>query len=91
MKSPPHPLISSSVILELQEFASVNGQQPGSPSKAVARIIEAVVGTEMAGHLKGKVLRMPLGDDSVKWYEEKAKSMEGDLEAVREVAGSTGF
>jgi hypothetical protein len=69
----------------------MNGQQPGSPSKAAARIIEAVTGTGMAGHLKGKVLRMPLGDDGVKSYEEKMKSMEGDLEAVREVAGSTGF
>lgn len=45
----------------------------------------------MAGGLKGKVLRMPLGEDCVKRYEGKIKTMREDLEKVREVAGSTGF
>ena len=67
------------------------GQQPGDPAKAAARIFEAVSGQGMAGHLKGKVLRMPLGDDCVERFEVKIKSMGEDLENVTEVAGSTSF
>ena len=67
------------------------GQQPRDPAKPAARILEALSGQGMAGHLKGKVLRMPLGNDCVERFEVKIKSMGEDLKNVTEVAGSTSF
>ena len=67
------------------------GQQSGDPAKAAARIVEAVSGRGLASHLKGQVLRMPLGEDCVERFELKIKSMGQDLEKGREVAGATSF
>ena len=63
--------------------------QPGDQTKGAARIVEAVGGTGMAGKLKGKALRMPLGPDCVKKYEAKVKSMTEELDIGREAAMST--
>ena len=71
------------------KFSSMAGKQPGDPSKAAARIVEVVTGEGMAGHLKGKVLRMPLGDDCVERFEVKFKAMSEDLEKVKATAKST--
>ena len=79
----------SAVKAVLDRFGEYQGHQPGDPTKAAARVVEAVAGKEMAGKLKGKVLRMPLGPDCVKRFENKVKSMGDDLEAVRQVAIST--
>ena len=73
----------------LDKFVEWNGSQPGDPTKAASRIVEAVAGTGMAGNLKGKVLRLPLGPDCVSRVEAKIKSLSDDLDAVREVAMST--
>lgn len=70
-------------------FDSANGKQPGDSEKAVARIFGAVTGEGVAGDLKGKVLRLPLGPDCVSRIEVKLKSLRDDLEASREVAVST--
>ena len=73
----------------MEKFGEYEGKQPGDPTKAAARIIEAVAGTGMAGKLKDQVLRLPLGPDCVRRYEAKVKSLNDDLEAARSVAMST--
>ena len=72
-----------------EHFQEIGGKQPGDATKAAARIVEAVTGTGLAGSLKGKVLKLPLGPDCLKRYDDKVKSMSHDLEATREVAMST--
>lgn len=72
-----------------EHFQEIDGKQRGDASKAATRIVETVAGTGMAGNLKGKVLRLPLGPDCVERYESKVKSMSDDLEAARKVAMST--
>lgn len=79
----------SSAKAVLDRFAVMDGKQQGDPSKAAARIVEVVTGEGLAGHLKGKVLRMPLGPDCVGRYEGKIESMRRDLETVGEIARST--
>lgn len=57
--------------------------------KAAQRIVEAITGQGQAGHLKGQILRLPLGPDCVQRMGVKIESMKKDLEASREVAMST--
>ncbi|KAH8433967.1 putative short chain oxidoreductase/dehydrogenase [Aspergillus melleus] len=73
----------------LGKFESAQGKQPGDAEKAVARIFGAVTGEGVAGELKGKVLRLPLGPDCVSRIEVKLNSVSADLEASREVALGT--
>ena len=61
---------------------------PGDASKCASRIVEAVSGSGMAGDLKGKVLRLPLGSDCVGRLEAKIAGLSKDLEATRKVATS---
>jgi NAD(P)-dependent dehydrogenase (short-subunit alcohol dehydrogenase family) len=61
---------------------------PGDASKCASRIVEVVSGKGLAGTLKGKVLRLPLGSDCVGRLEAKIASLTADLEATREVAAS---
>lgn len=70
-------------------FSTFSGKQKGDPSKAAERIVEVVDGRGMAGHLKGQVLRLPLGPDCFGRYEAKVKALAADMEKVREVAAST--
>ena len=75
----------------LDKFAEWQGShsQPGDPAKAAARIVETVSGTGMAGHLKGKVMRLPLGPDCISRFDAKVKSLGDNLDVVRAVAMST--
>ncbi|KXT10154.1 hypothetical protein AC579_9743 [Pseudocercospora musae] len=73
----------------LDRFDEVNGKQPGDPVKGAEAIVQVAAGTGKAGHLKGKVQRLPLGPDCYKRFEEKGKKLKHDWEAVREVALST--
>ncbi|KAA8650348.1 hypothetical protein EYZ11_000735 [Aspergillus tanneri] len=77
------------VAAALEMFDSAQGKQRGDPEKAVARIFGAVTGEGVAGELKGKVLRLPLGPDCVQRIEGKLKSLTDDLDNAREVALST--
>ena len=81
---------STKEYVEVQEvlkmFESAQGKQRGDPVKASARIFETVTGQGRAGSLKGKVLRLPLGPDCVKRYEQKAKKLMEDLDRARDVA-----
>lgn len=74
----------------MEYFSTFAGKQKGDPAKAAERIVEAVDGQGMAGFLKGKVLRLPLGVDCLGRYEAKVKALAADLEMGREVAASTG-
>nr|POE71974.1 putative oxidoreductase [Quercus suber] len=72
-------------------FDEIRGTQKGDPVKGAARIVEVVTGEGLAGGLKGKILRLPLGDDCVERMEEKLKKVQADIDAAREAASSTGF
>jgi hypothetical protein len=72
----------------LDHFGDWGEGPPGDAAKCASRIVEAVAGTGMAGGLKGKVLRLPLGSDCVERMEAKMQSLSADLEATREVAVS---
>ena len=87
----PHTEDYKNVKAVFDKFSTMAGQQSGDPAKAAARIVEAVSGRGLAGHLKGHVLRMPLGEDCVERFEVKIKSIGQDLEKGREVAGATSF
>ena len=87
----PHTEDYENVQAVLGKFSAMAGQQPGDPVKAAARIVEAVSGQGLAGHLKGQVLRLPLGEDCVERFEVKIKTMGQDLEKGREIAKSTSF
>ncbi|KAL4882726.1 hypothetical protein BJY04DRAFT_39050 [Aspergillus karnatakaensis] len=73
----------------LKKFEAAQGKQRGDPAKAVRKIFEVITGTGEAGHLKGKVLRLPLGADAVERIETKTKRVLADVEAARAVALST--
>jgi NAD(P)-dependent dehydrogenase (short-subunit alcohol dehydrogenase family) len=75
----------------LNLFETARGKQRGDPEKAVARIFEVVTGEGVAGGLKGKILRLPLGPDCVERMQVKVEKVSADLEATREVALNTDF
>ncbi|KAL4807928.1 hypothetical protein BDV18DRAFT_168146 [Aspergillus unguis] len=75
----------------LGKFEAATGKQRGDPAKAVGRVFEAVTGTGEAGHLKGKILRLPLGPDCVERIEAKMGRLQGDLDLARGVAMGTDF
>lgn len=77
----------------MNRWSEYKGQQPGDPQKGVEVIFQAVSGEgELAGHLKGQVLRrLPLGKDAVARIEAKTEMVKKDVEAARTVAYSTDF
>ena len=74
-----------------KKFEEAAGKQPGDPVKAAAAIVEVVSGQGAAGHLKGKLHRLPLGPDCLGRMEAKLKSVSDDMEASRKVGESTNF
>lgn len=72
-----------------KKFESADGKQPGDPQKAVNIIFEVSTGEGAAGHLKGKVLRLPLGKDAFIRTQGKLDSVQNDLNSCREVGTST--
>ncbi|KAJ9157949.1 Oxidoreductase yusz [Pleurostoma richardsiae] len=75
----------------MKKFEEMTGKQPGDPDKAVDRIFEVVAGEGPAGHLKGKLLRLPLGDDALQRIKTKVERVEKDLEASWDLASNLGF
>jgi NAD(P)-dependent dehydrogenase (short-subunit alcohol dehydrogenase family) len=73
----------------MQMFRDYDGKQKGDPQKAAERIFEVVTGEGQAGHLKGKILRLPLGTDCLARLDAKIEHLKGDIDASREVASST--
>ncbi|KAF2967403.1 hypothetical protein GQX73_g6154 [Xylaria multiplex] len=60
----PEDYKNSLVGTTIQKFADADGKQAGDPDKGIERIFEIVTGEGMAGKLKGKVLRLVLGEDA---------------------------
>ncbi|OKL60526.1 hypothetical protein UA08_04203 [Talaromyces atroroseus] len=85
------PYKEGPVQIALDKFDAANGNQIGDPAKGVARIFEVVTGEGLAGGLKGKILRLPLGSDCVARLEQKLESVTGDLKLAREASLSTDF
>nr|POF15337.1 putative oxidoreductase yusz [Quercus suber] len=75
----------------LDHFDEIRGKQQGDPAKGAARIYEVVTGEGMAGGLKGKILRLPIGADCVERIEAKLKKVTADVNAAREAAINTAF
>lgn len=76
----------------MSRWADYRGKQPGDPEKAVDIMFQAISGDgELAGKLKGQVLRLPLGKDAVARIEAKTESIRKDIEATRAAAYSTDF
>lgn len=72
-------------------FSSMAGKQPGDPAKAVERIFEIVTGEGEAGHLKGNVLRLVLGEDALGRMRRTNDKLLQDLEAQEAITKSTNF
>ncbi|KAH8668795.1 hypothetical protein BX600DRAFT_263213 [Xylariales sp. PMI_506] len=75
----------------LDKFKTMNGKQAGDPDKGVERIFEAITGQGIAGHLKGKVLRLVIGDDALTRIRRNNAKFVGDLEAGESVTKSTDY
>lgn len=71
------------------KFANSSGKQRGDPNKGVEIIYEVATGEGKAGHLKGKILRLPLGEDCFTRLGTKLQSLHHDLDATREIGTTT--
>lgn len=72
-------------------WSAMAGKQAGDPRKGAEAIFQVVTGEGEAGRLKGKILRLPLGKDSVARIETKVEGVKSDVAASRDVACSTDF
>lgn len=75
----------------MDRWSQVEGKQPGDPEKGVEAIFQVVTGEGEAGKLRGKILRLPLGKDSVTRIVTKTDRVKQDVEAAKGVAFSTDF
>jgi NAD(P)-dependent dehydrogenase (short-subunit alcohol dehydrogenase family) len=73
----------------LNKFANAAGKQPGDPNKAVNIIFEVASGEGAAGHLKGKILRLPLGKDCFARLKTKLESVQSDIDVTRNIGNTT--
>ncbi|CAG7562467.1 unnamed protein product [Fusarium equiseti] len=73
----------------LKKFANSAGKQRGDPNKAVDIIYEVATGEGEAGTLKGKILRLPLGEDCFTRLGTKLQSLHHDFDATRKVGTTT--
>ncbi|KAF4470875.1 oxidoreductase yusz [Fusarium albosuccineum] len=79
----------SAVDEALKKFNAATGKQAGDPKKAVNIIFEVATGEGTAGHLKGNILRLPLGQDAFTRIQNKINLVQQDLDASREVGVAT--
>jgi NAD(P)-dependent dehydrogenase (short-subunit alcohol dehydrogenase family) len=75
----------------IDKFGTMAGQQAGDPVKGVERIFEAVTGEGMAGHLKGKVLRLVIGEDALTRIRNRNAKFLEELSLGEEATLSTGY
>lgn len=72
-------------------FEAKNGKQVGDPQKGVDRIFEALTGEGLAGHLRGRVLRLMLGQDALLRMKKTNDKYLADIALGEEVARSTDY
>lgn len=70
-------------------FKAAAGKQIRNPVKAAERMFEVIVGEGQGGLLKGKILRLVLGEDAHDRITVKIEQQQSDMEAAREVTFST--
>ncbi|KAI0458280.1 putative short-chain dehydrogenase [Xylaria acuta] len=87
----PSDYKDSVVGLTIQRFAEADGKQAGDPDKGIERIFEIVTGEGMAGELKGKVLRLVIGDDAFTRMKNNNDKFVHDFTIGEKVALSTSF
>ncbi|TGJ80884.1 hypothetical protein E0Z10_g7879 [Xylaria hypoxylon] len=75
----------------IHKFADADGKQAGDPDKGIERIFEIVTGEGMAGELKGKVLRLVLGEDAITRMKRNNDEFIHDFTVGEKVALSTAF
>ncbi|KAI0194315.1 putative short-chain dehydrogenase [Xylaria flabelliformis] len=75
----------------IQKFANADGKQAGDPEKGVERIFEFVTGEGIAGELKGKVLRLVIGEDAFTRMKNNNDKFVQDFMIGKKVALSTAF
>ncbi|GAW26843.1 putative short-chain dehydrogenase reductase SDR [Rosellinia necatrix] len=75
----------------MQKFSDANGKQMGDPDKGIERIFEIVTGEGMAGELKGKVLRLVIGEDAFTRMKNNNDKFVHDFMANEKIAQSTAF
>ncbi|KAI0015779.1 hypothetical protein F4780DRAFT_773316 [Xylariomycetidae sp. FL0641] len=73
----------------MRHFATGGGAQRGDPQKGVERIFEAVTGTGLGGELRGKVLRLVLGEDAWTRLQRNNEKFVQDIQLGEMVARST--
>jgi NAD(P)-dependent dehydrogenase (short-subunit alcohol dehydrogenase family) len=73
----------------MDKFQSIGDKQIGDPDEAVERMFEVIAGEGEGARLKGKVLRLVLGEDALtRMYQNNGKFLE-DLKAQEEIARGT--
>ncbi|KAI8627118.1 putative short-chain dehydrogenase [Xylariaceae sp. FL1651] len=87
----PDDYKNSVVGQSLEKFAGADGKQAGDPEKGIERIFEAVTGEGMAGELKGKVLRLVIGEDALTRMKRNNAKFVEDFTVGEKVALSTGY
>lgn len=75
----------------IQKFMTIGGTQAGDPDKGIERIFEIVTGGGIAGELKGKVLRLIIGEDALTRMKNSNDKYINDLVLCEKVAQSTAF
>jgi NAD(P)-dependent dehydrogenase (short-subunit alcohol dehydrogenase family) len=73
----------------VEKFGAADGKQPGDPQKAVDIVFEVATGQGAAGHLKGKILRLPLGKDAFARIQTKLNAVQQDLDNSQEIGTTT--
>ncbi|KAI0514725.1 putative short-chain dehydrogenase [Xylaria bambusicola] len=74
-----------------EKFSVMDGKQIGDPEKGVERIFEIVTGEGLAGELKGKVLRLVIGEDAFTRMKRNTEKLVHDYTIQEKVAFSTGY
>lgn len=73
----------------LTKFANAAGKQSGDPRKAVDIIFQVASGEGAAGHLKGKILRLPLGKDCFARLKTKLEFVQSDIDVTQDIGITT--
>ena len=89
--TPPSAAYRGTVVEKVvQAFKDMDGKQASDPVKGAERIFEVITGTGM-GKRKTGYLRCIIGRDCWERATEQVKSVQENLVAMEEIAGTTTF